>query len=114
MTMADDRICDLGTSCRCVTRGARDDGFHFDQKKREGCEHFHMPCPAIVQSKQDRLRVTRGAWDKKRDTMMREAEKRLDKLKPQAEIEEKLRETRHNPVKHLERKGVRKMGREAR
>ena len=68
-----------------------------------------LPCPPIVQSKQDRLRVTKQAWDKKRDNMMREAEKRLDKLKPQAEAEEKLREIRANPMKHLQRKGIKSL-----
>jgi hypothetical protein len=68
-----------------------------------------MPCPPIVQSKQDRLRVTKQAWDRRRDNMMRAAEKRLDKLKPQSETEEKLREIRHNPMKHLQRKGVKSL-----
>jgi hypothetical protein len=93
--MSDDRKCDLKSDCRCPVA------------RRPGCLHFHMPCPSIVQSKQDRLRVTRSAWDKKRDKMMREAERRLDKLKPQSETEERLRDIRHNPIRHLERTGRR-------
>ena len=58
-------------------------------------------------SKQDRLKTTRSAWDKRRDKMMREAEKRFEKLKPQADQEQKLLDIRRNPMKHLERKGVR-------
>jgi hypothetical protein len=100
--MTDDRKCDQ-RKCTCT---------HFID--RENCPHYHMPCPAVVQSKQDRLRVTRQAWDKKRDKMMREAEKRLDKLKPQSETEDKLREIRHNPIKHLERKGIKNIGRRSR
>ncbi len=146
--------CDLGRDCHCVTRGVRDDGFHFDQEKMDKCDHYdrftpaliqancalgkHCDCadrkmrhtfdmrgggakpwlcpnwgrsslssPPIITSKQDRLRTTRQAWDKRRDKMMREAERRMGKLNPQGEIEEKLREIRHNPIKHLERKGVR-------
>lgn len=103
--MMDDRVCDLKQDCRCVAPGING-GYHF-AKGRDECPHFHMPCPPIVQSKQDRLRLTRSAWDKRRDKMMREAERRFEKLNPQSETEEKLREIRHNPFKHLERKGVR-------
>jgi len=94
----DKNNCALGSKCSC----ARD-------PKYFNCPNWgrsSLPCPPVVQSKQDRLRVTKQAWDKKRDKMMREAERRLDKLKPQSETEEKLREIRHNPMKHLQRKGV--------
>jgi hypothetical protein len=104
--LADDRKCDLKTDCHCVTRGVGG-GYHFDPEKADACDHFHMPCPPIVTSKQDRLKTTRSAWDKRRDKMMREAERRFKKLDPKGETEEKLREVRQNPMKHLERKGLR-------
>jgi hypothetical protein len=66
-----------------------------------------MPCPPIVQSKQDRLRTTKQTWDKRRDKMMREAERRLDKVKAAKATEEKLYETRRNPTTHLRKKGIR-------
>lgn len=91
--------CALGLACGCVYK-----------PNPWLCPNWgrsSLSCPPIVQSKQDRLRVTRSAWDKRRDKMMREAEKRFEKLNPQSETEEKLREIRHNPFKHLERKGVR-------
>ena len=66
-----------------------------------------MPCPPIVTSKQDRLRTTKQAWDKRRDKMMREAERRLDKVKADKATEAKLHEVRRDPIKHLRRKGIR-------
>src|SRR5487761_1775181 len=93
--------CAFGGDCICA-----DMGF----EKPWNCENWgrsSLAAPPIVTSKQDRLRMTRGAWDKRRDKMMREAERRMGKLGPQSETEEKLREIRHNPIKHLERKGVR-------
>ena len=91
--MADDRKCDLGTACRCRDFAARD-----------ACDHFHMPCPPIVQSKQDRLRMTKQTWDVRRDRMMRAAEKKLGKMSD--ENEAKLHDIRRNPRKHLRSKGV--------
>lgn len=44
----DDRVCDLGAGCTCVTRGVRGDGWHFDRDKRETCEHYHLPNPHII------------------------------------------------------------------
>jgi hypothetical protein len=104
--VADDRKCDLGAACHCVTRGFTGCGFHFDHEKMDKCDHFHMPCPPIVQSKQDRLRTTRQTWDKRRDKMMREAEKRIGRVGTDRATEDKLAEIRQNPRKHLRRKGV--------
>lgn len=102
--MADDRKCDLGTACHCVTRGLTGNGSHFDREKMDKCDHFHMPCPPIVQSKQDRLRMTKQTWDVRRDRMMRAAEKKLGKMSD--ENEAKLHDIRRNPRKHLRSKGV--------
>jgi hypothetical protein len=109
LILADDRKCDLKADCHCVSRGVGG-GYHFDKAKAEDCDHFHMPCPPIVQSKQDRLRTTRETYDKKRDKMMREAERRFEKLKPQAETEERLREVRADPAKYLRKKGAKHRG----
>jgi hypothetical protein len=92
--LADDRKCDLGPDCRCH-------GF----EERDNCVHFHMPCPPIIQSKQDRLRMTKQTWDVRRDRMMRAAEKKLGTMSD--ENEAKLHEIRRNPRKHLRGKGVR-------
>ena len=93
--------CALGKHCDCADgKGA----------KPWLCSNWgrsSLPSPPIVTSKQDRLKTTRSAWDKRRDKMMREAEKRFEKLKPQADQEQKLLDIRRNPMKHLERKGVR-------
>ena len=94
--MSDDRICDLKDECGCIK-------FDWD---REECPHFHMPCPPIVMSKQDQLRMTKQTWDKRRDKMMREAERRLDKVEANKVTEAKLYEVRQNPVKHLRQKGI--------
>ena len=103
--MTDDRKCEFGDDkCGCLA----------NDWDREACEFYHMPCPAIVQSKQDRLRTTRTAWEKRRDNMMRAAEKRFEKLKPGSETEEKLHEVRANPAKHLRRKGINLGSRSAR
>lgn len=101
--------CALGRSCDCAD-GKRRHKFDKGEAKPWLCPNWgrsSLSCPPIVQSKQDRLRLTRSTWDKRRDKMMREAERRFEKLNPQSETEEKLREIRHNPFKHLERKGVR-------
>lgn len=110
--MRDERVCDLRQGCKCIAPGVNG-GFHW-RRDPDACDHYHMPCPGIVRSKQDRVGATRAAWDRRRDKMMREAERRLDKLKPQGEVEDKLREIRHNPIKHLERKGVKNIARKPR
>lgn len=96
----DDRKCDL-RECGCAK---------FDWDKEE-CPHFHMSCPPIVRSKQDKLGTTRQAFDKRRDRMMREAEKRIErKAGPgggDPVLESKLYDIRRNPVKHLRKKGIR-------
>ena len=61
--------CALGKHCDCADgKGA----------KPWLCSNWgrsSLPSPPIVTSKQDRLKTTRSAWDKRRDKMMREAEK---------------------------------------
>lgn len=96
--MTDDRICELGSRCTCVG------------SQRESCVRFHMPCPPIVRSKQDRIGTTRQAFDKRRDKMMREAERRIEgKVGPgggNQSVEDQLYQVRRDPVKHLRKKGI--------
>ena len=94
--MSDDRVCDLKDACTCSCA-----------IERHSCGHFHMPCPPMVTSKQDRLRTTKQTWDKRRDKMMREAERRLDKVKADKATEAKLYDVRRDPIKHLRKKGIR-------
>ena len=44
--MKDDRVCDLGADCSCVSRGT--DGWHFDPVKQDKCEHYHLPNPHVI------------------------------------------------------------------
>ena len=92
--MSDDRVCDLKDACTCSCA-----------IERHSCDHFHMPCPPIVTSKQDRIGTTKATWTERRDNMMRAAETRFGKIDPSTE--DKLFEQRRDPVKHLRRKGVR-------
>lgn len=92
--MADDRTCDLGAGCRCALAGV-DTANMWD-----ACPHFHMPCPSIVQSKQQRLGTTRDAFEKRRDKIVRGIEHR----KPNNATEDKLAEIRHSPRKRLARR----------
>lgn len=46
--MTDDRKCDLGPECKCVTRATAGGGWHFDREKQNKCEHFHLPNPNII------------------------------------------------------------------
>jgi hypothetical protein len=96
--MTDDRKCDLRDGCMCL------EGPATTKAERDACPHFHMPCPPIVQSKQDRLRMTKQTWDKRRDRMMRAAEKKLGTVSD--ENEAKLHDIRRNPRKHLRSKGI--------
>ncbi len=86
----DDRTCDLGF-CVCAT-----------VKEKHVCKHFHLPFPSIVQSKSQRLGMTRDAFDKQRDKVIRGAERGASR----SATEDKLREIRHAPIKHLHKKGV--------
>lgn len=100
--------CALGPNCDCADGKVR---HTFDKggPKPWMCPNWgrsSLPCPPIVQSKQDRLRTTRQTWDKRRDKMMREAEKRIGRVGTDTATEDKLAEIRQNPRKHLRRKGV--------
>lgn len=61
--MADDRVCDLRSGCHCVTRGVRDDGSHFDKKKRDACEHFHFPSPGMISKRTTKRSDLRDAGE---------------------------------------------------
>ena len=98
--------CALGPHCDCADGKVR---HTFDKggAKPWMCPNWgrsSLPCPPIVQSKQDRLHMTRQTWEKRRDRMMRAAEKKLGKVSD--ENEAKLYETRRNPRKHLRAKGI--------
>jgi hypothetical protein len=60
-----------------------------------------MPCPSIVQSKQQRLGTTRDAFEKRRDKIVRGIETR----KTDNAVEDKLSEIRRNPRKRLRQRG---------
>ncbi len=47
--MKDDRVCDLGADCSCVSRGT--DGWHFDRAKQDKCEHFRLPVISVSRKK---------------------------------------------------------------
>jgi len=105
----DERTCDLGDYCECAKLEAlaAKDPRRWLFAGRDDCEHFHMPCPTIVRSKQDRIGTTKHAFTERRDNMMREAERRLDKIKTDKATEAKLYDVRRDPLKHLRKKGIR-------